>query len=73
MAQALDKRKICCRAGLHCAPSAHRHFGTLETGAVRLAPSAFTTREEIDRVSRAIWYEAHAAQHGAGRGESPGP
>ncbi len=73
VAQALDRRKICCRAGLHCAPSAHRHFGTLETGAVRLAPSAFTTREEIDRVSRAIWCEAHAARHSAGRGENPGP
>ncbi|HIW73674.1 MAG TPA: aminotransferase class V-fold PLP-dependent enzyme [Firmicutes bacterium] len=62
VAQALDGRKIACRAGLHCAPAAHRRFGTLESGTVRLAPSAFTTAAEIDRVCRAIWCEVHAGR-----------
>lgn len=40
---------IAVRAGLHCAPLAHRTAGTLETGTIRLSPSAFTTRTQIDR------------------------
>ena len=37
LAFALDKRwAIATRAGLHCAPWAHRTVGTLETGALRL-------------------------------------
>ena len=56
-AQALNRRGIAVRAGLHCAPSAHRRFGTLETGTVRFSPSVFTTREEIERVCRAVWLE----------------
>lgn len=36
------------RAGLHCAPDAHRALGTLETGALRLSPGWATTNEEID-------------------------
>ena len=58
VAQALSQRGIACRAGLHCAPSAHRHFGTLETGTVRFAPSAFTTKAELERVCRAVWAES---------------
>ncbi len=60
VARALDQRGIYCRAGLHCAPSAHRHFGTLDTGTVRFAPSVFTTQNEIERVCRALWNEAHS-------------
>lgn len=48
VASALDQRGIAVRAGLHCAPAAHRRFGTLDSGAVRLSPSAFTTREHAD-------------------------
>ena len=40
---------IAVRAGLHCAPLAHQTAGTLETGTVRLSPSAFTAPEQIDR------------------------
>ena len=45
----LAGRGIAVRAGLHCAPLAHRTAGTLETGTIRLSPSAFTTRAQIDR------------------------
>ncbi len=34
---------ICVRGGLHCAPLAHRTIGTQEIGAVRIAPSVFST------------------------------
>ena len=45
---------IAVRAGLHCAPMAHAHFGTQSGGAVRAAPSYFTTSAEISALSRAI-------------------
>lgn len=50
----LNKEGIAVRAGLHCAPSAHKRIGTLDLGTVRIAPSAFTTREEMNRVAKAI-------------------
>ena len=37
---ALADRGIAVRAGLHCAPLAHRTAGTLDTGTVRLSFSA---------------------------------
>ncbi len=39
---------IAVRAGLHCSPLAHRHFGTEETGAVRISPSYFNSINEIN-------------------------
>lgn len=48
VAQKLDEYGICVRAGLHCAPLAHRAFGTSKGGAVRVCPSVFTTAEEIN-------------------------
>lgn len=45
--RALSEREIAVRAGMHCAPLAHRSGGTLETGAVRLSFSALNTREEV--------------------------
>lgn len=43
-----DEFGILSRVGLHCAPAAHRTIGTFPKGTVRLAPSVFTTREEIE-------------------------
>jgi len=45
----LAKRGVAVRAGLHCAPLAHRSAGTEESGTVRLSFSAFNTRAEVDR------------------------
>ncbi len=53
-AKQLDRQGICVRAGLHCAPLAHRTMNTLETGTVRAAVSAFTTENEIDRFIYAV-------------------
>ncbi len=45
---------IAVRAGLHCAPLAHKAFGTLESGAVRIAPSAFSTERDIEILLKAV-------------------
>lgn len=47
-AAALAKRDIAVRAGLHCAPLAHRSMGTLSTGTIRVSTCAFTTLRECD-------------------------
>lgn len=45
----LDKKyDIASRAGLHCAPLAHKTLGTEQTGVVRLSVGCFNTIEEID-------------------------
>ena len=46
----LDKAGVAARAGLHCAPAAHKRIGTLDQGTVRFCPSVFTRPEEIGRV-----------------------
>lgn len=45
---------VAVRAGLHCAPVAHRTLGTFPRGTVRLSPGIFTTEEEIDRALAAL-------------------
>lgn len=52
LAQELARYGIAVRAGLHCAPVAHRTAGTLETGTVRLSLSPFNTDAEIARTAR---------------------
>lgn len=48
LAFALDQDfDIAVRAGLHCAPLAHRTLGTFPGGTVRVSPGCFTTRDEI--------------------------
>ena len=46
-AAVLSERGISLRAGLHCAPLAHRTAGTLNTGTLRLSFSDFNTKEEV--------------------------
>ncbi|MBR6420781.1 MAG: aminotransferase class V-fold PLP-dependent enzyme [Oscillospiraceae bacterium] len=50
----LGKAGFCLRAGLHCAPLAHRKLGTIEAGTVRFAPSVFNTAEEVDALLHCI-------------------
>ena len=45
----LGERGAAVRAGLHCAPLAHRTAGTLETGTLRASVSDFNTGGEIRR------------------------
>ena len=50
----LAAKRIAVRAGLHCAPLAHRTAGTLETGTVRVSFSVFNTPEEVSALIRAV-------------------
>lgn len=45
---------VMCRAGLHCAPEAHKTIGTFPDGTVRLSPGFFNTVEEVDFVVSAV-------------------
>ncbi|WP_050697754.1 aminotransferase class V-fold PLP-dependent enzyme [Anaeromassilibacillus senegalensis] len=54
VAKKLGDMGIAVRAGLHCAPKAHEFMGTLEQGAVRVCPSAFSTPNEVRAFSNAI-------------------
>jgi selenocysteine lyase/cysteine desulfurase len=47
----LDRRDIAARAGLHCAPAAHRSIGTFQGGGtLRFSPGCFTTEAELDQL-----------------------
>ena len=50
----LAQHNIAVRAGLHCAPSAHRRIGTISIGAVRITPSAFNKTSEINELINVI-------------------
>ncbi len=50
----LNEAGVAVRAGLHCAPLAHRKMGTDTTGTVRLSPSAFTGFGEAEKMVKII-------------------
>ncbi len=50
----LSKRGIAVRAGLHCSSAAHIAAGTIDTGAVRLSPCAFTSKNDMVQTVRAV-------------------
>jgi cysteine desulfurase family protein len=55
LAAALDDSfGIAARAGLHCAPAAHRTIGTFPEGSVRLSPGIFTTADEVEAAIEAV-------------------
>lgn len=45
---------IATRAGSHCAPLAHKRFGTQQTGMVRFSFGLYNTLEEIDQAIEAL-------------------
>ncbi|MBR5191574.1 MAG: aminotransferase class V-fold PLP-dependent enzyme, partial [Clostridia bacterium] len=53
-AQQLSDYKIAVRAGLHCAPLAHKKFNTVETGTVRISRSIFTKKNDIDFLIKCV-------------------
>jgi selenocysteine lyase/cysteine desulfurase len=42
------------RAGLHCAPAAHRRFGTYPDGTVRAGFGPFSADDEVDHLVAAV-------------------
>ena len=53
-ASVLDSEGIAVRGGLHCAPGAHRFLGTLDTGAVRVSPGLYSTKEDAKALLQAV-------------------
>lgn len=53
-ADALNRRQIALRGGLHCAPSVHAWLGTTQRGAVRASLGPFNTEKEIDELLGAV-------------------
>lgn len=49
-----EKYGIAVRCGLHCAPMAHKSFGTFESGTLRVSPGYFNTKKDIDKFLYAI-------------------
>ena len=45
----LGRAGAAVRAGLHCAPQAHRSAGTIDSGTVRVSFSAFNTAQETEQ------------------------
>ena len=54
VASELNKRGICVRAGLHCAPIAHKKLGTQDIGTVRISLSYLNSFGEADAVYKAL-------------------
>ena len=54
VADALARRDIAVRGGLHCAPGAHRTLGTLNRGAVRASLGHANTFDEVEAFLRAV-------------------
>ena len=53
-AQKLADRGIAVRAGLHCAPLAHKNIGTKDGGAVRAAFSVFNNESQVDMFVKTV-------------------
>jgi selenocysteine lyase/cysteine desulfurase len=51
IAEKLGAEDVAVRSGLHCAPTAHRSAGTIETGTVRFSFSSFNTETEIKKAA----------------------
>lgn len=54
VAARLDEKGIAVRAGLHCAPLAHRAAGTIRTGTVRVSPGIFNTLQEMEQLVECV-------------------
>ncbi len=56
-----EKYNIAVRAGLHCAPLAHKRFKTENTGTVRAVISVFTTKRQVnyflDCINKIVYFK----------------
>lgn len=50
----LAKNDICTRAGFHCTPLAHKHFGTTDRGTVRISFGMFNTYRDCDALINVV-------------------
>ncbi len=56
----LSEAGIAVRAGLHCAPLAHKTYGTQEMGTVRICPSVFTNEKDVNSLLNSVFKIAKA-------------
>ena len=54
LADMLNEEGIMVRAGLHCAPLAHKTLGTLDQGTVRFSAGIFNTERDLDILDKAL-------------------
>lgn len=59
LGERLGRQGIAVRAGLHCAPLAHKTAGTLENGTVRLSVSAFNQPWEMEKTVQRLRQAAY--------------
>jgi selenocysteine lyase/cysteine desulfurase len=50
VANELARHNVCVRAGFHCSPLAHKHFGTQDIGAVRVSIGYFNNEVECNKL-----------------------
>ena len=50
MGKVLNERGVACRAGLHCAPDAHRFLDTFPAGTVRFSVGYFTSEADFTKL-----------------------
>ena len=65
VAQLLDRRGICVRAGYHCSALGHRTLGTPQGGAVRVSVGYANTSAQIDFLARVIDEISHGEMQDA--------
>ena len=59
-AEILDKKySVAVRAGIHCAPLAHKALGTQKQGTVRISLSYFNNMSHINRALNAVRNISH--------------
>jgi selenocysteine lyase/cysteine desulfurase len=54
IADRLAQRGICVRAGMHCAPLAHKSAGTQQRGTIRISASVFNRVRDADRFAAGL-------------------
>lgn len=54
-AQRLNNAGIAVRAGYHCAPLAHKSYNTSDFGTVRVAPSNFTEKKDVNLLLNSVF------------------
>ena len=54
-ARLLNEYSIAVRAGFHCAPLAHISYNTSEKGTVRIAPSFFTEKKDVNLLLNSVF------------------
>lgn len=57
-----SRDRLMVRAGLHCAPGAHRFIGTFPSGTYRFSFGPWTTARDVDRALRGLRRCAGAAR-----------